>query len=60
MLFAHEVRMGESIDFQAPMKWACAAGEPLMTGRRLTCRTARFLNCSQHCTCCSLHMRAVL
>ena len=27
MLFDHEVRMGESIDFQAPMKWACAAGE---------------------------------
>ena len=26
MLFDHEVRMGESIDFQAPMKWACAAG----------------------------------
>ena len=27
MLFDHEVRMGESIDFQIPMKWACTAGE---------------------------------
>jgi hypothetical protein len=26
MLFVHEVRMGESIDFQIPMKSACTAG----------------------------------
>ena len=51
MLFDHEVRMGESIDFQAPMKWACTAGEAFCladapTARPVTACVVLLIACS--------------